>query len=296
MVETMSFAKLQMSVQQETSIHSAPLATTDRLVLLAGEGELPVKVAKNAVEKGFDLFVYALDTKNIAAFKQWVPSNRIRLIRPGLLNRNFEFARQDEIRQAVFAGKVNKWILLRSPIVDKRAMALWQAQKEFNDDAIMHTFIQEFEKEGIIVQRQTDFMEDLLIKPGLYTQRQPTERETQDMELGFSLAKEMGRLDVGQTVIIESGMVLAVETIEGTDQALLRARRWNGKKGGVVVKVEKPNQDLRFDVPTVGPRTLKTMKKAGLKVLAVEAGKTIVLEQETLIRLADKWQMTFIAL
>lgn len=274
----------------------SPHTSAVKLGLFAGEGELPVKVAQNALEKGLELYVYALDTGNLATFKRYVSPQRIRFIRrPGLLNQNFSLLREDGIRQAVFAGKVNKWILLRSPMLDNRALQLWKEQRHFNDDSIMLTLIRELDKEGITVTRQTDFMQDLFLQPGVYTQRPPTDQEYKDIEYGFSLAKEMGRLDVGQTVVVSNGMVLAVETIEGTDQAILRAKRWAGKKGGVVAKVEKPNQDLRFDVPTVGPRTLKAMKRSGLKVLALEAGKTIVLEFETLIQLANRWQMTVIA-
>lgn len=268
----------------------------ERLGLFAGEGALPVSVAQNALAKGLDVVVYALDKRNIPAFKRVVGADRVRFIRPGLLSRNFAQCHQDGIRQAVFAGKVNKWILLKSPVMDKRAFALFKAQRDFNDDALMLVLIRELEKEGIMVRRQVDFMDGLFVLPCNYTQRIPTPREQQDIEYGFSLAKEMGRLDVGQTVVVHNGMVLAVETIEGTDQAILRTRRWKSRhEGGVVVKVEKPSQDLRFDVPTVGPRTIKTMKKAGLKVLAVEAHKTIVLDMEHLLQLANKWDITFIA-
>lgn len=278
----------------EPSLPGAPGGS--RLCLIAGEGELPVRVAQNALAKDWALWVYTMDKGNLADFKRLLPTNQVRFIRPGLLEQNFKQLHEDNITHVVFAGKVNKWILFRSPVIDQRALALWKQTKEFNDDSIMLTLIRECEEEGgVTVCRQTDFLQDYFWAPGVYSQRQPTEEEQRDIAFGMGLAKEMGRLDVGQTVVVLSGMVLAVETIEGTDQAILRSGQWSGKKGGVVAKVEKPNQDLRFDVPTVGPRTLKAMKKSGLKVLAIEAGKTLVLQQQAMIDLANRWQMTLVA-
>lgn len=269
---------------------------SNRIGLLAGEGELPLQIARSAKEQGLDLFAYTLDKRNFAELRQWVLPDRIRRIQPGLLEQNLRALRQDEIGWAVFAGKINKWTLLKSPLLDARALRLWREQQQFNDDSIMLTLIRELEREGISVASQADFLQGLFIRPALYTIRQPTEQERKDIEYGFSVAKEMGRLDIGQTVIISNQMAIAVEAIEGTDQAIIRSKKWIGRRGGVVVKVEKPSQDRRFDIPTVGPRTLRTMRKAGLKVLALEAGKTLALELEIMIRLANRWDMSLVAL
>lgn len=266
-----------------------------RLGIFAGEGELPVAVARSAVAQGYQVYVYCLDKASLRHFKPWIPADRLRFIRYGLLKHNTELIHSHGIQQAVFAGKVNKWILLKSPMFDSRAFRIWQSLRHFNDDALMLRVVQEFEQEGIEIVPQTQFMPNLLAKPGLYSKRPPTPEEQRDIDLGMRLAKEMGRLDIGQTVVVSQGMVLAVETIEGTDQAIRRSRKWSHGKGGVVAKVEKPNQDLRFDVPTVGPRTLAAMKKAGLTVLAVEADKTILLHQARMVELADQWQMTLVA-
>lgn len=266
-----------------------------RLGVFAGEGELPAAVARSAQAQGYDVYVYCLDKASLHHFKPWVPADRLQFIRYGLLKQNTELIRIHGIAQAVFAGKVNKWILLKSPMFDSQAFCIWQSMRRFNDDAIMLRIVEEFDREGITILPQTQFMANLLAKPGLYSKRPPTPDEQRDIDLGIALAKEMGRLDIGQTVVVSQGMVLAVETIEGTDQAIRRSRKWSHGKGGVVAKVEKPNQDLRFDIPTVGPRTLATMKKAGLTVLAVEAEKTFMLQQARMVELADRWQMTLIA-
>ncbi len=271
------------------------LHTGRRLVLFSGAGELPVKAAREALDQGWELFVYTIDRGNLAPFKALIPTQRVRFIQPGLWNKIFRFLVEDGITDAIFAGKINKWIMLQSPLLDSRAIQFWRAQKDFNDDALMWAIIRELEQVGVTILPQRDFLKPLFIPAGTYTQRPPTAEESRDIALGLNLAKEMGRLDVGQTVVVKNGMVLAVEAIEGTDQAILRTRKWSGRNGGVVVKVEKPGQDTRFDIPTVGPRTLTSMKKAGLSVLAVEADKTLVLEQEKMVHLANRWKMTVVA-
>ncbi len=267
-----------------------------RLGIMAGGGDLPVKVAENALNIGHkDIVIYATDKSNIPAFKKRVSPKQIRFIRPGLMNRNFQIMHEDGIEQAVFAGKVNKWSIIRFPIMDNRALNVMKQQQHLNDDAVMLAIIKEFNKEGIEILSQTDYLQDFLIQPGVYSKRPPTEAEEKDIEMGFRIAKEMGRLDIGQTVVIHNLMVIAIEAIEGTDQAILRTKKWTGKKGGIVAKVEKPAQDLRFDIPTVGPKTLKAMRKSGLTALAVEAEKTFVIQRETMIRLANQWNMALVA-
>ncbi|MDD3151082.1 MAG: LpxI family protein [Candidatus Gastranaerophilales bacterium] len=123
---------------------------------------------------------------------------------------------------------------------------------------------------------------------------EPTEEQKIDIEYGFSIAKEMGRLDIGQSVVVQNKMILAIEAIEGTDEAIKRGCKF-GKKGAVVVKVSKPEQDKRFDIPTVGLNTIKTMHKTGAKVLAIEAGKTFIVEKDEVVKFADKHNMVIVA-
>jgi DUF1009 family protein len=137
-------------------------------------------------------------------------------------------------------------------------------------------------------------LQDLLLPEGLLSQLAPDSRQWEDVRYGFQMAREMGRLDIGQTIAVKDGMVLAVEAIEGTDECLKRAGRLACRKGGVVVKVAKPEQDLRFDVPTVGLRTLRTMRSAGLKVLAFEADRTLVVDAEAMRQFADRYKMVLL--
>ena len=281
-------------------ITSMPPLTNDNsnktLCIVAGEGELPLIAVSSALAQGYkSVFVYVLEAKTAHQMQKLLPKSHIRRIIPGLLQKIYDQAKQDSITDCFFVGKVNKWILLRNPQLDKRALALMNQLRTRSDDGVMLKIIADAESEGIRFIPQSDFLRPLFTPTGIYSRRHPTTGEYQDITLAMSTARELARLDIGQTAIVSHGMVIALEAIEGTDRAILRAKEWVRGQGGVVAKVEKPNQDNRFDIPTVGPRTLKALKKAGLHILAIEAGKTMVIDQPKLIALADKWQMIFIA-
>jgi DUF1009 family protein len=156
-------------------------------------------------------------------------------------------------------------------------------------------FIAEFAADGIHFASALEICPELLVNPGILTSRPPTSREEADIAFGWNLAKEMGRLDVGQSVAVKERSVLAVEAIEGTDRAIARAGDLCPSGAFVVVKVAKPHQDLRFDVPTIGCSTIETMHRSGGRLLAVEAAKTIIIDQEEVIRLADRYGITVVA-
>lgn len=272
-------------------------AYRSRIGLIAGAGLLPHHVALNLARHQADFVVLTFEPSTLKALKPYLSSEQLIFFpHPGLIESIHQQMQDAGVKDIVFAGKINKWTLLRSMRLDKRAKAIWQRCRAFTDDTIMGGLIEELEIEGYRVLPQSDFIRDLFIRPGLYSQRPPTDRETQDITLGLELAKEMGRLDVGQTVIISQGMIVGIEAIEGTDQAIRRCKPWIGKAGGVVVKVEKPNQDKRFDIPTVGPRTLASMRHAGLNVLAIEAHKTLAIDLEQMTAYANRHQMTLTAL
>ena len=156
--------------------------------------------------------------------------------------------------------------------------------------------IAEFAADGLRCESALDLCPELLVRSGVLTRRKPTPSEERDIAFGWDLAKEMGRLDVGQSVAVKERAVLAVEAIEGTDCTIARAGMLCRAGGFVVVKVAKPQQDMRFDVPTVGCTTIETMHQAGGRVLAIEAGKTILLDEATTIALADRYGITIAAL
>lgn len=270
------------------------LKNVTRIGLIAGEGLLPVHVARNATRRGIDVVPFVIGEENRKQLKA-ACSGALHRITPGLVERNLALLKQEQIHHIVFAGKVDKWVLLRKPRLDARAIEGMKQLVRLNDDAVMLWLIRELEKEGLSVLRQTDFLDNLFLPEKTLTQKHPADEDWWDIAYGFDMAREMGRLDIGQTVVVRQGMVIAVEAIEGTDECLKRAGKLTGKKGGVVVKMAKPDQDQRFDVPTVGLRTLKVMRRAGLHCLATEAGATLFLEPEEMIAYADRHGMIIIS-
>src|SRR5262249_22461344 len=163
-------------------------------------------------------------------------------------------------------------------------------------DTLLLAVIREFERDNLIFESALKYCSELLVKHGFLTRRKPTPAQWKDINFGWELAKEMGRLDVGQSVMIKDTAVLAIEAIEGTENGIRRAGELCRKGGFTVVKVAKPSQDMRFDVPTIGMQTIHTMHESGAKVLAVESDKTIILDQEAVLRLAEQYGISLVAL
>lgn len=262
------------------------------LGLIAGFGELPVSVARQAITWGWQVVAFCIHRDNRRALKKIgatvIPTT------PGLVEKHLASARAHQVTHGVFAGKVNKWQLLTNPVLDSRALQVLNHLRQRRDDDIMVAIVDLIESEGFQILPQTDFLQDHFLPPGQLTGPPLTDWQQQDVAYGWQLAKAMGGLDVGQTVVVHQGMPLAIEAIEGTDQCLKRAGKWGQKKGGTVVKVAKPNQDNRFDVPTVGLKTLKAMKRAKLTVLAAEAHQTFFLDPEAMVAYANKHGMTIV--
>ncbi len=269
------------------------ITISKKLGVISGSGELPIVLAKAAKENGLDLTAICLSGANQRNLSKYcsVTYN----YGPGELKKILAKLQQEEINQLIFIGKVHKGLLFKNPKVDSKAISLMKQVKKLNDDLIMLTLIEELEKENIKVIDQSLFLKDLLISKGQIGKHVPTKEQLLDIDYGFHIAKEMGGLDIGQSVIVQDKMILAVEAIEGTDRAIKRGGQLSNGKA-VVVKVSKPGQDCRFDIPTVGLNTLKTMKKYGATVLAIEADKTFVVQKKEMIKFADKNNMVFIAI
>lgn len=269
------------------------ITLSKKLGLIAGDGELPAKLAEAAKKSGFEIIAIALSQSNKKDLEQ--NCEKVYRFGPGELQKILEKLHEEEITQLTFIGKVSKGMLFRNPKLDKRALTLLKSLKRLNDDKIMLTLVEELKKENIDVLDQTIFLKDILAATGTIGSIEPTEEQLEDIKYGYNIAKEMGRLDIGQSVVIQDKMILAIEAIEGTDKAIERGAKL-GKKGSIVVKVSKPKQDFRFDVPTVGYKTLKTMRRYGARVLAIEAGKTLVVEKAKLVEYANKHNMVVVAL
>ncbi len=263
-----------------------------KIGLIAGDGELPVKLSRTAKNCGFEVVAISLAPNNRRLLSNYC--SKIYPYGPGEIQKILDTLANENITQVSFIGKVHKGLLLRNPRLDSMAITLLKTMKKLNDDAIMLGVVDALNKRNVSVLDQTIFLKELLVAKGVLGKYEPNEHQKLDIEYGFTTAKDMGGLDIGQSVVVQDKMILAVEAIEGTDRAIERGCRL-GNSGTVVVKVSKPNQDLRFDIPTVGLNTLKTMKKFGGKVLAIEAEKTFIVQKEEMIKFADKHKMVFIA-
>ena len=253
--------------------------------IIAGMGELPVIIAKDARERGYKVITVALE--NLASLEMDSVSDEIRWVNPGKFGELIDILKNHQIKEAIMAGKVPKSLLYKSKITpDLRAVKLLFSIKDKSDDAILNAITKELAGEGIEIIDTTKFSPHLLTPVGCLTRLKPDEEQWKDIEFGWKIAREIGKLDIGQTVVIKGKAVMAIEAIEGTDEAILRGGKWAGD-GAVVIKVSKPQQDMRMDVPAVGSDTLKSMEKVNAKVLALEAHRSMIVGRETVIREAE---------
>lgn len=262
--------------------------TKQKLAIYAGEGKLPAILAQSANEKGYEVYAYALseDALNIISPHCFKAIQ----VAPGQIGKNMKTVKKDGVDQCVFIGKVPKLNLLQNMMKFD-----WQAVKElsklsdFNDDTIQTACGDFMERHGVKVLTQREFLSHLFPEVGVLTRKKPSVAEYADIKYGMELAKKVAKLDIGQTVVVKDRMSLAVEAIEGTDEAIKRGVRL--ARGGVVVaKVAKVSHDQRFDCPTIGLNTIKAMiddkKKGG--VIAIGANETMVVDKKEIVDFADQ--------
>lgn len=257
-----------------------------KMGLIAGMGGLPIAVAADARSKGYNVIAVGLEPLAVRTLGAYV--DEIRWINVGKLGEILEYLKKSGVEEVVMAGKVPKEMLYKGKISpDLRAIKLLFNLRDRSDDSIMLAIAKELKKDGMTLLNTTDFSTRLLTPEGVLTTNGPTEEEWKDIAFGWEIAKEMGRLDIGQTVVIKNQAVMAIEAIEGTDEAVKRGGKLAGS-GAVIVKVSKPRQDMRFDVPVVGLDTIRSMLEVKARVLAVEAEKSILLEKEKLVKEANE--------
>jgi len=259
-----------------------------KLGIIAGMGDLPRAIAREARSAGYHITVFALRPLADESIKAEV--DEFQSISIGKFGRLLNLLKTLNISQVVFAGKVPKDLLYkkkRDIIPDLKTLQLLLSIRDRSDDTIMKAVVEEIEKLGVKVRKTTDFARELLVPEGVLTRKSPTKEQWQDIEFGWEIAKKMGRLDIGQTVVVSQRAVMAVEAIEGTDEAIKRGGKLAGK-GAVVVKVSKPQQDMRFDVPVVGLTTIDSMISSSSSVLAVEADRCLILERDKFIKKANR--------
>jgi DUF1009 family protein len=267
-------------------------AVQEILGIIAGSGNYPLELAQSARASGVKRIVAAaFDNETSPTIAELV--DEVEWMRVGQLGRLLKFFQGRDVRDAVMAGQIAPRNLfdLRP---DVRTLMLLAKLKRRNAESIFGAIADELSSSGITLLPATRFMERQLATEGLIAGPKPRPRQLEDLEYGFGIAKEISRLDIGQTVVVKNGTVLAVEGFEGTNEAIRRGGLL-GKGEVVVAKVSKPNQDFRFDIPVVGQQTVITAREAGAVLIGVEAGKTLVLEREALERRAREAKISIYA-
>jgi UDP-2,3-diacylglucosamine hydrolase len=265
----------------------------DKIGLIAGSGQFPILFAQAAQQKGWRVHAAAYYDETDAALANHADSMEWFYL--GQLKRLIRYFQRHGVTQAVMLGAIRKTRMFTNVRPDIKAIALIAGMRSTHDDAILRKFAEVLEKEGIQIRPSTMLLPHLLAPEGIWTRRRPTHAENQDLRLGWRIALEIGRLDVGQCVVVGGGAVLAVEAIEGTDAAIRRGGSL-GKGHAVVVKVCKPNQDLRFDIPAVGLETIETMHAVNVQALAILADKVVAFDRDAMIERADAYHMAVVAL
>ncbi len=255
-----------------------------KIGLIAGSGQFPLLFAHAALEASLRVIAVGFDGETELSLANYV--EEFHLLKLGQLNRLIRVFQKAGITRAAMAGAINKTRLYTRIRPDWRAVKLLNKLRNKKDDFILRAIAQELESEGIHIEPSTILLPGLLAPEGILTRRKPNRREEEDIAFGWQLAKGMGHLDIGQCLVVKNQSVLAVEGIDGTDATILRGGQLC-REGAVVIKVSKPTQDLRFDVPAVGLETVETMRRVKAKVLVIEAGKTIIFDQESMIDAAD---------
>jgi len=260
--------------------------------LVAGRGRYPLLFCESARAKGVrKIVVAAMHGETDAVIERL--ADEVVWMHVGQLNKAIKCFVHREVRQVVFAGQIKPARLFGDLRPDLRAIKLLATLKLRNAESIFGALATEFLKDGVTVLPATTFLEDSLAGEGVLGRHKPKKRVLEDVELGWRIAREVSRLDVGQTVVVKDGTVLAVEGFEGTDKAIVRGGELGG--GGVtVVKVAKPNHDMRFDVPCIGLRTVESLRNAGAIALGVQAGKTLLIDRAETLAALDKAKIAIV--
>ncbi len=262
---------------------------TRKLGIIAGGGAIPAMLIRHCREQGRDFFVLAIEgNADKAFFTEDIPHQWIRI---GQAGTGFKRFAEEKVQDVVMIGTIRRPGFF-DLVPDLRTTAFFAkvGAKALGDDGILRALVSEIEAEGMAVKGIHEVMTDLLIKPGVLGRHKPDRQALADIRRGMEVASELGRLDVGQAVVVQQGLVLGVEGIEGTDELIRRCGDYRRKgDGGVLVKLRKPQQDMRIDLPTIGARTVERAHESGLRGIAVHTGNGLIVDEAEVIRLADKY-------
>ncbi len=274
------------AVTQELSSSTLPLPPPGAWIgLIAGNGRFPIIFAENARKLGFRVSAIAHQGETAPELEQVV--DRMHWVRIGQFGKVIQALKSDGVQQAVMLGGMKKTHLFSDVRPDFWAMAFFTKLKSWKDDHILRAIAAGLEDEGITIRESTFGLSNIVVPEGVLTRRRLSKKEQEDVSYGWSIAKEVGQMDIGQCVVVKDRVIVAVEAVEGTDETIRRGGQL-ARSGAVVVKCCKPQQDLRFDLPAVGPQTIDVMNEAKASVLALEAYKTIMLDREEMLEKAHQ--------
>jgi len=256
-----------------------------RYGLIAGNGQFPFLVLEAARSRGIEMVVAAI--REEASPEIETRATRLHWLGLGELSRLIRVFKQEGVSRALMAGQVKHTQIFSAIRPDWKLMQLLFSLKEKNTDALIGGVAKVLLEEGIVLEDSTVFLEPLLAEEGILTQRPPTAEERRNLDYGRKVARGLAQFDIGQTVVVADGACIAGEAMEGTDATIRRAAQLADGKPLSVIKVSKPNQDMRFDVPVVGLPTIAVMQECGATALSVDAGKTLLFDRDELIALAD---------
>ena len=256
-----------------------------KIGLIAGYGKFPILFAKNAIKNNVKIYTIAIKEEAFPEIEEY--SYKTKWLNIGELKKAILFLKLRGVKNLVMAGKVHKkQALFSNKQKDKEIEDVLSSVKDKKDDSLLKGIVDKVEKLGFKFLDSTTFLQEYMAEAGCITKRKPTDIEEKDLKFGFELAKSVSGLDIGQSVIVKDTVILAIEAIEGTDEAIKRGAKIGGE-GAVVVKVSKPNQDMRFDVPVIGEDTIDTLISNKIAVLGIEADKTLFLDKQAVIEKAD---------
>src|SRR5262245_55195413 len=261
-----------------------------KLGLIAGNGRFPFLVLDAARAAGHDVTVVAIKEEAFPGLEEeaaWPPRAAFHWLSLGQLGKCISILKDADVTQAVMAGQVKHTKLFADIVPDMTLLSVLMRLKGKNTDALISGVADVLHDKGITLLDSTSFLAPLLARAGTLTRRAPTAEEQADLDFGYGVADAIAGLDIGQTIAVKSSAVVAIEAMEGTDAVIARAGELAGR-GVRIVKVAKPKQDMRFDVPVVGVSTIEAMKAAGATLLSVDAGKTLMIDGDAIVRAADE--------
>lgn len=266
---------------------------TDSIGIIAGGGQFPLMFAQAAREAGRKVVIIAHKGETRPDIQ--AVADRLFWVKLGQFGKIIKHLKAENVRETVLLGTISKPRIFRNVWPDLKALSLWNRIKIKHDDSILRAVAGALEEEGIRVMESTLYLDQLLFPRGLLTRQAPSNDQMEDVKFGWRIAREVGKLDIGQCIVVRNRTVLAVEAIEGTDAAIVRGGELALEKA-VVVKVKKPGQDFRFDLPAVGLTTIDSMAMVKASVLAVECGQALLFDADAVIREAERKGIVVIGL